>query len=271
MSKTGNVFADAILKAGMVMEGKTFDLWSSYDDYKFPFEVPKNPSRVDEDWTTLHNEVRRIAESIDMEWVNSKNAVNTDSALLIWMKSNTSILRVVDEVELSKLYNNDARERYSSGEAKSYTRLPGQFQSGLVMYIEYKVMEQKFVLHTDMRKARPIYREMLDLSSDISMLNAISDNRDRVEFIPIKINTDFSISHRSYMIGKSEVAAVSVAYAGGAILKNEDVMKRLEGWIGEGNTINPKNEYYILANKDDRSKLYLRRRKEDDPHDREED
>lgn len=270
MSKTGNVIADAFLKAGMQMEGKTFDLWSSYDDYKFPFELPRNNFRVAFDWTTLHNEVRRIADPIDMEWVNSKNAVNTDTALLIWMKSNTSILRVVDESKLSELYNKDAKERYSGGEANSYSRLPGQFQSGLVMYIEYKVMEQKFVLHDDMRKARDSYKEFLDMSTKISMLNAISDHRDLVEFIPIIINTDFSVSHRSYMIGKTEVSAVSVAYSGDAIIKNDNVMKRLEGWIGEGNSINPKNEYYILANKDDRSKLYLRRNKEDDPHDREE-
>lgn len=261
MEKTGNVFADAMLAAGVQGEGDAFTVWASSKDYGFPFGLPReiSPGGVLENgWTKIYNEVRRVAEPVDMGWFKDQNAVKTDGVLLTWMKSNKGMLRLVEDNKLSEAYRAEQDEIYK--EYITFGKMPISYTSGLILYIKYKVIESRFVLCMDMRKARTRYSELCGKVAVIDILNWISSNRDIVEFIPIVIDLSFEISHRAYIQGKKEVPEVSVSYLGSGIANNKYAMDRLKGWFEEGNEIKPKNEYFILASKSNRSNCYLRRK-----------
>lgn len=263
MNKTGNVFADALIKAGAIMEGKTFDEWGSVGDFKFPFSTPYRSSEFyyNNGWVDIFNVVRKTSKDVDYEWIKSREAVNTDNILLTWMKSNTSLLRIVDNNAVKKFELSDVREYFSNSGVRSYRVIPEDYTEGLAVHIVYNVMRAEFVLVVNNIKYLKMYDTACSLTNSISILNCISEHRDSVEFIPVIINDTFTVSHRSYFIKGTEIPEVSISYVGRDITKNENIMNRLSEWLSEGNTINPRSRYFILASKGSRGKCYLRKDK----------
>lgn len=260
MSKTGSVFADALIKSGVNVSGYSYSEWGSSEDYKFPFASPGKTGAymIDSGWTKIFNVIRRTAEKVDVDWIKSCEAVNTDNTLLTWMKSNPSLLKIINSQAAQDAYN-ESKPRMG-GEAQSLSLVPSDYRPGLMMYIEYDVINAEFVLKFNFNR-RSRYSDITSLVHTLDILNYITDNAGTIEFIPIRINYDFKVSHRAYRDGGEEIPEVSVPYMGRDIVKNTYAMSRLSNWVDEGNIINPRSEYFILANRDNRSKLYLRKKK----------
>lgn len=260
MSKTGNVFADALLKAGVQTEGNSFVEWVSREDIRFPFAVATNFNSFAfvQGALSLFNYMRRNTESIAKEWLKEADAVNTDMVLHTWIKGNTGMLRLVTEDMLHKFRIKANNERWSK-EAESFSVLPTTINRNFSVFIDYEVMEGRFKLYVERRRVPNELKEIRSMQNDIDVLNYISEHRDLVEFIPIFVNEGYYVSHKEYRDKGVLIKEVRVSYFGDRIMKNTEVMSRLKEWFDEGNTINPKSKYFILANKQDKHKFYLRR------------
>lgn len=261
MNKTGNVFMDALMESGAAVSDKTFCEWGSVEEIKFPFApngrlsiFPSIKSKLD-----VYNAVRRASDDVTLDWIIKREAINTHVALLTWMKSNTSLLRLVNDEEMGRFYK-ECISDYTD-DVSNYRALPSDYRSCLSLYIVYDIINAEFKLHMDFRKLTGEFREMCGIVKILDILNFVSDHRDAVEFIPIVIMTDFAVSHKAYISRGKEVSEVSVSYMGRDIMKNEVAMSKLSDWIAEGNTINPKSRYFILACRSNRSKCYLRKEK----------
>lgn len=263
MSKTGNVFADALIKSGVQLTTGSFYEWGNDSDIKFPFRVPDGLTHVAMSTRLVeaYNAVRRTSDSIDLEWLKGKHASNTDPTILAWMKANTSLLRLVDGDKMHEFYKSRGNELLP-GVSPLYHMELLNYLTYFTVRIEYSIIDASFKLRLNLTKSMGEFKPLHRMTSTIDILNFISDNRDKVEFIPIVVNKDFEISHKAYHKGNTYVPAVSVSYLGRDILKNELVISSLEKWMAEGNTINPKNKYYIIASKGKVSQCYLRREKE---------
>ncbi len=268
MGKTGNVIADAMVSSGIEVNCGAFVEWVSKDDCRFPFVIPIGARTYlyERGYTRMYNVIRKTAEFTDTKWIHSKNALITDNALLTWMKSNASLLRIIDIDAVDKFYCDEMMDTVNDD--AYYSVMPSDYTRGFCVYIEYNVIRSEFIFHVDMTGVSGEFKEVRKMDRTIDILNWITDHKELVEFIPIVTNMDFEISHRAYRVGKTQVGEVNVSYLGDAITKNRDVMERLHGWIKEGNKINPRNTYYILASKDNGYNLYLRRAKAGELDDR---
>ena len=85
---------------------------------------------------------------------------------------------------------------------------------------------------------------------------------DRFECIPIVVNEydGVRISHRAYRdnFGRKQAEVTAPCY-GLHIREHKDIMLGLQDWFDRGGKIFDKNQYLILASKEDRSKYYLKR------------
>lgn len=260
MSKTGNVFMDALIKSGLIVEDTAFIEWTTSDEFKFPFKrgAGFNVHAIDKGLTNLYNCIRRASEKISMDWIKQRDADLTDSVLLTWMKLNTGIIRFVDEEQVSSFIQKKF-EDMTKGNADPYELITDDYKSKLNMYIVHDVIRGKFVLYTNFHRVNKEMRKITELVDILKILNYISDHRDLIEFIPLFVDNGYTVSHKEYFKCGEVVPEVSVAYRGKDIVRCEPVMKRLSGWFEEGNKINPKNNYYILANKQARQNCYLRK------------
>lgn len=87
----------------------------------------------------------------------------------------------------------------------------------------------------------------------------------KFECIPILIDAydGVQISHRAYRdnFGRKQAEVTAPCY-GVNIKKHKDIMAGLQDWFDRGGKIFDRNQYLIIATKEDRSKYYLKRWKE---------
>lgn len=251
--------------------------YESFDEYQLPWG-----STVSEHGVPYTEFGKSMLGAINFFRKEAVQLTEEDLVKLFIAEENEISRFVRDNVSRIKLIKRDEYKRTSDGYLGQHTkvsslqtRTPYEF-TDVILYIKFSMQTRTFsvvfnrsALNINIPEQAYIAKKYFDIflmdywNLDMYAWNVFKENGllDKFEFIPLVIE-DFCrcvVSHKAYKSSYGIVSEVDCPTRGINILEDEKEMEALKDWLAQGGKINKYNMYYILANRDDRSKHYLRR------------
>lgn len=221
------------------------------------------------------NYFRKEAEPLTEEVFN-KFVICEENKVSQFVRNNISSIKIItrDKVRLTS----SGYLGISTEESHLTTKTPYGF-TDIIFYIIYSMRTRTFgfnfrsgALNHNVPEQKRIYDLYFDHfysfedGYEDKVWNIFTEENlfSKFEFIPLVIEDHnvCVVSHKAYKGKYGKVDEVQCPTRGINILENEKEMKALEDWLSNGGKINKNNMYYILADRGDRSKHYLKRVRE---------